>query len=278
MLTLPSRKPSAARLVARPAAFRFRVSGTLSRLRAGRPLLFDFGTGHLIVAMLLAAAVPSTDAEVMGVHAYYKPIKFLLSTWLLAWAMAAYLPLLRTPRLARGYGWVTVVILGLENVYIVGQALRGARSHFNTADWFGPVVFPLMGLAISAFALATLYVGWRFVRLRRAGVSPTLLTGIRWGIFLFVLFAFEGGMIGANGGHTVGAADGGAGLPFLGWSLDHGDLRIAHFVGMHALQVLPLLGAFVLRRRWQVHVAGVGYLALGLVVLAAALAGRGVLA
>ena len=279
MFALPSSPARTARPTCHRSAaarLRFRVSGTLATLRRRQRLLFDFGAVHLAVAAVLLAAAPFSEAEVMGVHAFFKPVKFLLSTWLLVWAMVVYLPLLRAPRLVRAYAGLAVVILGLENGYIVAQALRGARSHFNTADWFGPVVFPLMGMAISAFTLSTLYVGWRFVRLRRADVSPALLTGIRWGIFLFVLFAFEGGLIGANGGHTVGAADGGAGLPFLGWSLEHGDLRIAHFVGMHALQVLPVLGGLVLRKRWQMHVAGVVYLGLGLVVLAAALAGRGV--
>jgi hypothetical protein len=86
------------------------------------------------------------------------------------------------------------------------------------------------------------------------------------------------------GAHTVGAPDGGPGLPLLGWSTTHGDLRIGHFVGLHGLQVLSLLGFILSRRREQwlktshrqmlVAVGAVGYTGLVALVTWQALRGQ----
>ena len=137
--------------------------------------------------------------------------------------------------------------MAIEMGVIVLQALRGTTSHFNANTPFDLAVFNVMGAAITVSSIAVMLFLWilrRDTPSRRAGY----LWGIRLGVGLFIVASvIPGFMMVANNAHSMPGPDGGAGLPFVNWSVEFGDLRIAHFFGMHAMQALPLLG-FLLDR------------------------------
>jgi hypothetical protein len=158
-----------------------------------------------------------------------------------------------SPRTRRRLSGVMAGTMIVEILCIVGQAARGPTSHFNESTPLDGAVFGLMGLAITINTLAVAVAAWwvrRDVPPDRAGY----LMGVRLGLALFVLGSLQGFLIVANGGHSVPGPDGGPGLPFLNWSVDRGDLRVAHFISLHALQALPLLG-YLLDRSGGLRVA-----------------------
>lgn len=220
----------------------------LTELRRRNKTLFYFGLINLGCAIICLILIPLTDTVVLGINSWIKPLKFYLSTVIFSWSMGWYTHYLRMPKVSTVYAWIVVVVLAFENIYISIQAGKGELSHFNGTSAFHSKMFTLMGIAIGILTVWTFIMGIVFLIKKLSHLPWSYRWGIRVGIFTFVVFALEGGLMAANLSHTVGAADGGEGLPLLNWSTQFGDLRIAHFLGMHALQVFPLAGFYVFRK------------------------------
>jgi hypothetical protein len=248
------------------------VRVVLADARRGHPGLYWFAVTTAGFAVVIAALAVIDQRVLLGAPIWIKPLKFAISFAAYAGTLAWMLGQLRTPVLRRT-GWVIVAAAIIELSIITGQAARGVPSHFNDDNLTGELLFSIMGATIVVLYLATVAVASRF--LREPGRDRASATAIRLGLFVALVGMAEGFLMVPNGAHTVGAPDGGAGLPLVGWSAVGGDLRIAHFVGMHALQLLPLLaaglGAFGRNRldeAGRVHVvvvAAAGY--TGLVLL-----------
>jgi hypothetical protein len=180
----------------------------------------------------------------LGINAWIKPFKFAFSTVLFSWAMGWYCHYLNNFNVQL-FNWSVIVLLGFEILYIAFQAGKGQLSHFNISTPVYSTMYSLMAFAASAVTLYTAYVGYLFCVQDFADLPLSYLWGIRMGIVIFVVFAFEGFVMGSHLSHTIGGPDGGEGIPLLNWSTKYGDPRISHFIGMHALQVLPILAFYL---------------------------------
>lgn len=220
----------------------------LKELKSRNHAMFYFGAVNLFSAVACLFLILFTNEQVLGINAWIKPFKFFLSSVIFCWSMAWFLHYLEKPRASTIYTWVVIIVFVFENVYIFIQAAKGELSHFNTSSGFHAMMFSLMGVAISIMTLWTAYIGVLFFIKKLPDLPASYKWGIRFGIIAFVIFAFEGGVMGANMAHTIGSKDGSAGLPLVNWSTEFGDLRIAHFLGMHSLQVFPLVGFYLIKR------------------------------
>ncbi len=200
--------------------------------------------GCLHVVALLAAIVGflSDDRTVLGVSTWLKPMKYMATLAVYLWTIAWFTRYVRRPRWAmKTVSIVISVAIVIASACILLQAARGRRSHFNVVTDFDLAIFQTMGVMIGINLLMVAVVFFLFSK-PTLRLAPSYLLGIRAGLLLFLAGGAIGGYMIVQGGHTVGALDGGEGLPLLNWSTSAGDLRIAHGVALHALQILPLVG------------------------------------
>ncbi|MEW1589019.1 hypothetical protein AB0283_26660 [Micromonospora vinacea] len=229
--------------------------------RWNRPLMFLVS----VMAVLAVVAVVGilVDPRVLtGAPIWLKPFKFAVSFVLYGATLAWMLSLLpRRSRAVEGAVVVIVAVAVVENAWIIGQVIRGQTSHFNDSTPLNTALFAVMGAAIMVLFFAHLIIG--IVVLIQRIPDRVAATAVGWGLGLSLLGMLaavpmalpmqDPGIEGIGGAHSVGVPDGGPGLPVVGWSTTGGDLRIGHFVGLHALQALPILAVLLTRfaTRWD---------------------------
>ena len=242
-----------------------RLGEALARLWRGDRVLVVTGLALLAALVPFVAGIWLDPRQVTNAPAWLKPSKFAVSTAIysltLAWVFS-YLP--GWPRTRRIVGRATAFVLLLEVVIIAVQAARGTTSHFNVGTPLDAGLFAVMGTAIVVQTVTSIAVAVALWRTRFA--DRAMGWALRLGMTLTICGAFTGGLMTTGpteaqlaaaqvagrlaiaGAHTVGGPDGGPGLPITGWSTRHGDVRVPHFVGLHAVQALPL-AVWLMRRR-----------------------------
>jgi hypothetical protein len=271
----------------------------LDRLWRASPPLTAVGLLMIVAGVVSVIAVFIDPRTITGARAWLKPLKFAISTAVysltLAWVFGY---LMDWPRVRRVVGWTTAIVFVLEVALIDAQAWRGTTSHFNVSTPVNATVFFIMGGAIllqTFVSIAAAVALWR-----QPFVDRTLGWALRFGMTITILGAFIGPMMTRPtaaqiaygraghrmttvGSHTVGGIDGGPGLPLTGWSIEHGDLRVPHFIGLHALQALALVALGL--RRWRgaetvrvrvMMVAAASYAVVFVLLLLQALRGQSV--
>ena len=218
---------------------------TLGALGRPEPALLRTGWVMGCVLALSLFAIAMDDRQLVGLSVWVKPAKFAASVmvwcWTMAWCFAALPADAVRQHAARIIIWGTIICGTYEVGWISLRSAFALPSHFAT-DIVGNIGYGVMGLgAVALCALAA----WLGVLVLRSG-KPELPSAMRQAIGLGLVMS---GVTGAITGATIsvlaspyigGTGAAGSWPPFF-WAAKGGDLRIAHFIGIHAMQGLPLL-------------------------------------
>jgi hypothetical protein len=229
----------------------------------------------MMVDLVLSFIGLAVDPRVVtGAPVWLKPAKFAISTAIFCGSIAwlyRYLP--DFPKTKKWIGRLLAAILFVEIALIDWQAMRGTTSHFNVSTPENAIIFSVMGASIGILWLASVWIAVLLFRQRfddaawgwalRLGMLITVLGSAAAGFMLSPTAEQRAAMtadakITTVGAHTVGAPDGGPGIPGVGWSKEHGDLRIPHFLGLHGLQVIPFVVWWSRRRSTRFVVSAAG--------------------
>lgn len=197
----------------------------------------------VIMALLLIITliVSMYDLRVIrDVGVWVKPMKFMSATSLFA------LTTVWVVKVAQShvdqtsvFGWIVALLIStslFEVIYISYQASKASASHYNVDDPFHAFMFGLMAIAAVGLTGSQAWLGWEIWNEQKGERMSVEVIGVIVGLVLtFVLSTISGFMLGGN------QPPSGQGLPIVGWHL-HKDIRPAHFLGVHAQQLIPIFG------------------------------------
>ena len=190
------------------------------------------------------------ERTLLGVNVWLKPLKFTISGLIFIMTYGFLISLYPySKRKINILTGITAWAMLLEILIIICQGARGVQSHYNISTPFDALLFSSLGILISINVLLIVVMAIDAMRLKLECAKS-----IQWSIvlaWLIVLYACAvGGQMIGQMSHNVGVADGRAGLPLVNWSTIAGDLRISHFFGLHAIQIIPIF-AFFISKMWK---------------------------
>ena len=249
------------------------IVGFIKEMKVRNEHLFYFSLLCVFISIICVILTKTTSTEVHGVNAWFKPFKFAISIGLFAWTMAWYCHYLSNFNITP-FNWTVIILFGFELAYVTFQASKGQLSHFNFDTTLYSILYLLMGLAVVIVTLFTAYIGFLFFTQSFPNLPSHYIWAIRLGILIFVVFSFEGALMSSQMSHSLGAINDNSNWWIIGWSKTVGDLRVSHFMGMHALQLLSLLSFYIFKDTKATIIISILYAVLATTTLVQALNGK----
>jgi hypothetical protein len=202
--------------------------------------LVIYGLIMLVILILTFAWSLNDDRLIRDVGVWVKPMKFMAATSLFALTTVWVLRIANSNvDQTNAFAWITALLVStslFEVVYISYQASQASASHYNVSDPFHAFMFGVMALAAVGLTASQAWLAWEIWKEKSGAEIPVETLGVVIGLTMtFVLSTISGFMLGGN------QPPAGQGLPIVGWHL-YKDIRPAHFLGVHAQQLIPLWG------------------------------------
>jgi hypothetical protein len=226
------------------------VKHIFNTVKKESPILHAIVLVHFVFALVCIVGITIDERTLAGISVWIKPLKFWISGGIYILTLAFFIT--KYPYSTKKKNVIRNIVawtLLLETGIIFYQAVRGVRSHYNQDSMFDGMLFAAMGILIGINVLIMIWLAVDAARLKLK-VAKSIQVAICFGWIVVIIGSWVGGQMIGQMAHNVSVADGGEGLPILNWSTVAGDLRVAHFLGLHGIQIIPLF-AWILAKKWN---------------------------
>jgi len=228
------------------------IKQVFSTVKKESPILYGIVMIHFLFAIVALIGLFVDTRTLMGINVWIKPLKFLISDGIFLLTIGFLITLYPFSRRKKNIiNNLSSFTIFFETAIIVMQGARGVKSHYNQSSVLDGVLFGIMGLLIAVNVIIMVLFVIETIRLK-LNTKKSIQWAILLGFIIMIFGSWVGGQMIGQLSHNIGVADGGAGLPLVNWSTIAGDLRVAHFFGLHGIQLIPIF-AFILSKKWKTN-------------------------
>jgi hypothetical protein len=206
----------------------------------------------------------------LGESVWNKPARYFFSGWMFQWTMSLIMHHLNSRSTRRVISFALALIVpGIALTMLAEQLFFpvGYQAEMDGIRMLKTVLYIL-------FFLMMVWICLLFFIQRKNPRSQHYTWGLRMALLIFTGSLLLGLVMHYLGTYTVGGLHGSPGIPFFNWSKKFGDLRLVLFMGIHSLQIIPLLSHYFFEKKKQVVFFSLIYLMLVLAALFFTLLGQ----
>jgi hypothetical protein len=215
-------------------------------------ILFWLGWTHFLMFFFCLGLLIFNHDIIAGENAWAKPTHFYLSSGISLWTFGWFLHFINSKSQIKVFSWLIAATLFFETTIIFVQSIRGISSHFNTSDPFNAMMNGLLLLLMLIFLITVTYITFLFFKQKKMPISQHYTWVLRMCLLNFVVFTVAGLIMFSKLSNSNGGIDSDSGKILLNWGSKHGDLKIVQFMGVHSLQIIPLLSYYLFTKKTQV--------------------------
>jgi hypothetical protein len=210
------------------------------------PLFVYSSLFFLILALSCFALIFVDPRSILGVSPWLKPFKFAISFSLYLISLSFFLPYLNLSinkllYVSRFIAFCVFICM----IAIILQSFSSTLYQFTWpkegTDYYYTSLFLIANFAVIANTAAASYVFYLFFQ-KTLPISTSYLWGIRFGLLIFLLSSIEGIFMIFYGIYNQSKPlFGNLELPLIS-AHSLANLKTSHFLGIHSLQILPVIG------------------------------------
>lgn len=208
--------------------------------------LFWYGILNFVCVIFCIGFSLFDDTQVLGKNAWLNPIKYYFSIGIFIMSMAWYLYFLNNVIQRNILIWGFLLTTFIQTSIVLLQSIRGVSSFYNLNTPFDKMVFGIQTISQIIFILLMVVTTYSFYFQKKNSKSQHFTWGIRMGMVIFLIGLLIGiYMIKVNVNNES----------ILGINIlykKHGNLKIPFFLGIHGLQIIPLLSYYIFQSKRQV--------------------------